>query len=117
MPATKRTSGKRPRNRGTRAALTIAAAVVVLFTFSSLVFHYFVNRPQSANYCGPLGYWLARGLDSVFGWFSLLGPILVAMLGVLYLRRGRSWRPFAGALVWSLCLFTLASILSYQVQL
>jgi S-DNA-T family DNA segregation ATPase FtsK/SpoIIIE len=117
MPATKRTSGKRSRNRGTRAALTIAAAIVVLFTFASLVFHYFVNRPASTNYCGPLGYWLAQGLDKTFGWFSLLGPILVAMLGILYLRRGKSWRPFTGALVWSLGLFTLASILSYQVHL
>jgi DNA segregation ATPase FtsK/SpoIIIE, S-DNA-T family len=114
MPATKRTSGKRSQNRGTRAALTIAAAIVVLFTFASLVFHYFVKSP---NYCGPLGHWLAHGLDTVFGWFSLLGPILVAMLGIMYLRRGKSWRPFTGTLVWCLGLFTLASLLSYQVHL
>jgi hypothetical protein len=115
MPATKRTSGKRSRNRGTRAALTIATAIVVLFTFASLVFHYFV--PRTANYCGPLGDVLAKGLDKVFGWFSLLGAILVALLGILYLRRGKSWRPFTGTLVWSSGLFTLASLLSYQVHL
>jgi S-DNA-T family DNA segregation ATPase FtsK/SpoIIIE len=115
--ATRRASSKGKRNRGTRAALTIAAAIVVLFTFASLVFHYFVNRPQSANYCGPLGYWLARGLDKVFGWSSLLGPILLAMLGILYLRRGKSWRPFTGALVWVASLSTLAALVSYQFRM
>jgi DNA segregation ATPase FtsK/SpoIIIE, S-DNA-T family len=115
MPATKR-SGKRSQNRGTRAALVIAAAIVVLFTFASLFFHYFINRPQSTNYCGPLGYWIACGLDAAFGWFSMLGPILVAMLGILYLRRGKSWRPFTGALVWSACLFLFAALASYQFR-
>ncbi len=115
--STKRSAKGRSSNRGARIALIIAAAIVILFTFASLFFHYFVNRPQSTNYCGPLGYWLARGLDAVFGWFSLLGPALLAMLGVLYLRRGKAWRPFTGALVWATGLFTLASILSYQVQL
>jgi S-DNA-T family DNA segregation ATPase FtsK/SpoIIIE len=117
MPATKRTSGKRSQSRGARAALVIAAAIVVLFTFASLIFHYFVNRPPSANYCGPLGYWLACWLDLAFGWFSLLGPVLLAMLGILYLRRGRTWRPFAGMLVWTTCLFTLAALVSYQFQM
>jgi DNA segregation ATPase FtsK/SpoIIIE, S-DNA-T family len=115
--AAKRTSNKKTSNRGTRAALTIAAAIVVLFTFGSLIFHYFVNRPVSTNYCGPLGYWLARGLDLVFGWFSLLGPVLLAMLGILYLRRGKSWRPFTGALAWTCCLFTLAALVSYQSRM
>jgi hypothetical protein len=116
MPA-KRASGKKKSGRGTRAALVIAAALVVVFTFASLVFHYFVNRPQNANYCGPLGYWLACGLDRVFGWFSLLGPVLVALFGVLYLRRGKTWRPFTGALVWSICLFTFASLASHQFRM
>jgi hypothetical protein len=111
---TKRTTGKRTPNRGARAALVIAAAIVVLFTFASLIFHYFVKSP---NYCGPLGDVLAKALDKVFGWFSLLGPILLAMLGILYLRRGKTWRPVTGALVWSAGLFTLASVLSYQVHL
>jgi DNA segregation ATPase FtsK/SpoIIIE-like protein len=115
--AAKRTPGRRSPNRGARAALAIAVAIVVLFTFASLIFHYFVNRPQSTNYCGPLGYWLARGLDTVFGWFSLLGPVLLAMLGVIYLRRGKSWRPFTGALVWTTCLFTLAALVSYQCRM
>ncbi len=115
--ATKRTPGKEKSNRGARIALIIAAGIVILFTFASLFFHYFINRPPSTNYCGPLGYWLARGLDRVFGWFSLLGPILLAMLGVLYLRRGKAWRPFTGALVWTAGWFALASLLSYQFQM
>jgi len=115
--AAKRTSGRGKRNRGTRAALVIAAAIVVLFTFASLIFHYFVNRPQSANYCGPLGHWLAHGLDTLFGWTSLFGPVLLAMFGILYLRRGKSWRPFTGALVWTVCLSTLAALVSYQFQM
>jgi len=112
--AAKRTSSKGTPNRGARAALVIAAAIVVLFTFASLIFHYFVKSP---NYCGPLGDVLAKALDLVFGWFSLLGPVLLAMLGVLYLRRGRSWRPFTGALVWTVFLFALAALGSYQLQL
>jgi len=111
-----RTSTKKQSSRSTRAALVIAAAIVVLFSFASLVFHYLVNRPPSDNYCGPLGCWLATGLDRVFGWFSLLGPVLVALLGILYLRRGKSWRPFTGALVLTACLFTLAALASYQFQ-
>jgi len=97
-------------------AIILAAAIAVLFTFASLFFHYFVNRPVSTNYCGPLGYWLASGLDILFGWFSLMGPVLVAMLGILYLRRGKSWRPFTGTLVWTFCLFTLASLMAYQFR-
>jgi len=115
--AAKRASGKGKQSRGTRAALAIAAAIVVLFAFASLAFHYFVNRPQSANYCGPLGYWLAHGLDVLFGWSSLFGPVLLAMLGILYLRRGKSWRAFTGALVWAVCLSLLAALVSYQVRL
>ncbi len=103
--------------RSGRIALVIAVSIIILFTFAALFFHYFVNRPPSTNYCGPLGYWLARGLDKVFGWFSLLGPVLLAMLGVLYLRRGKAWRPFTGALVWTAGLFALASLLSYQFQM
>ena len=103
--------------RSGRIALVIAVSIIILFTFAALFFHYFVNRPPSTNYCGPLGYWLARGLDKLFGWFSLLGPVLLAMLGVLYLRRGKAWRPFTGALVWTAGLFALASLLSYQFQM
>ena len=62
--AAKRAARKRTPNRGARAALVIAAAIVVLFTFASLIFHYFVKSP---NYCGPLGYWVAWGLDVAFG--------------------------------------------------
>ncbi|MBN2466496.1 DNA translocase FtsK 4TM domain-containing protein [candidate division WOR-3 bacterium] len=116
MPA-RRASGRKKSGRGTRTALVIAAAILVLFTFASLIFHYFVNRPQSTNYCGPLGYWLAHGLDMLFGWSSLFGPILLAMLGILYLRRGKPWRPFTGALVWTACLSTLAALVSYQFRM
>ena len=98
--------------RSGRIALVIAVSIVILFSFAALFFHYFVNRPPSTNYCGPLGYWLARGLDKVFGWFSLLGPILLAMLGVLYVRRGKAWRPFTGGLVWIFGLYTLVGLLS-----
>jgi S-DNA-T family DNA segregation ATPase FtsK/SpoIIIE len=112
--AAKRTSGKGSSSRGARAALIIAAAIVVLFTFASLIFHYFVKSP---NYCGPLGDVLAKTLDKVFGWFSLLGPVLLTLLGILYLRRGKTWRPFTGALVWTTCLFTLAALVSYQSRM
>ena len=47
--AAKRASGKGSQNRGRRAALIIAAGIVVLFTFASLIFHYFVNRPQETK--------------------------------------------------------------------
>ena len=115
--ATKRTPGKEKSNRGARIALIIAAAIVILFTFASLFFHYFVNRPPSTNYCGPLGYWLARGLDKVFGKASLFLPIVLALLGLVALRRGKGWRPLTAGLVWLAGLYTLAGLLSYQLHL
>jgi S-DNA-T family DNA segregation ATPase FtsK/SpoIIIE len=115
--AARRASRKGTPNRGARVAIILAAAIVVLFTFASLIFHYFVNRPQETNYCGPLGYWLARGLDTVLGWFSLLGPVLLALLGILYLRRRKAWRPFTGALFWTAGLFTFTALASYQSQM
>jgi DNA segregation ATPase FtsK/SpoIIIE-like protein len=115
--ATKRTPAKETSNRGARVALIIAAAIVILFTFASLFFHYFVNRPQSTNYCGPLGYWLARGLDKVFGKASLFLPIVLALLGLLGLRHGRGWRPLTAGFVWLAGLYTLVGLLSYQLHL
>jgi len=114
--ASKRTSGKRQPSRGVRAALIIAAAIVVLFTFASLVFHYFVNRPASANYCGPLGYWVARGLDVAFGVTSLFLPIVLALCGLLVLRRGKGWRPLSAALAWLLGFCLLVALLAYQLH-
>jgi S-DNA-T family DNA segregation ATPase FtsK/SpoIIIE len=103
--------------RNARVAVAAAAAIVILFTFASLVFHYLVNRPQSTNYCGPLGYWLARGLDKVFGKFSLFGPVVLAMLGLLLLRRGKGGRRFAASLVWLSGLYFFFGLLFYQFHL
>jgi hypothetical protein len=116
MP-TRRSPKKGKSERGTRIALIIAAAIVILFTFASLVFHYFVSRPPSTNYCGPLGYWLARDIDKVFGMASLFLPIVLALLGLLYLRRGKGWRPLTAAFVWLSGLYTLVALLSYQLHL
>jgi S-DNA-T family DNA segregation ATPase FtsK/SpoIIIE len=115
--STKRTAGKETSSRGARIALIIAAAIVMLFTFASLFFHYFINRPPSTNYCGPLGYWLARGIDKVFGKASLFLPIVLALLGLLALRRGRGWRPLTAGFVWLAGLCTLVGLLSYQLHL
>ncbi len=114
--AAKRTSRKGTSNRGARAALTIAAAILILFTFASLVFHYFVNRPASTNYCGPLGYWVARGLDVAFGVTSLFLPIVLALVGLLVLRRGKGWRPLSAALAWLLGFCLLVALLAYQLH-
>ncbi len=112
--ATKRTPGKEKSNRGARIALIIAAAIVILFTFASLFFRYFVKSP---NYCGPLGDVLARTLDKVFGKASLFLPVVLALFGLLALRRGKGWRPLTAGLVWLAGLFTLAGLLSYQLHL
>jgi S-DNA-T family DNA segregation ATPase FtsK/SpoIIIE len=111
--AAKRAARKRAPNRGARAALVIAAAIVVLFTFASLIFHYFVKSP---NYCGPLGHWVACGLDAAFGVTSLLLPILLALFGLLLLRRGKGWRPLSAALAWLLGFCLLVAVLAYQLQ-
>jgi len=111
--AAKRAARKKAPNRGARAALVIAAAIVVLFTFASLIFHYFVKSP---NYCGPLGHWVAGGLDVAFGVTSLLLPILLALFGLLVLRRGKGWRPLSAALAWLLGLCLFIAVLAHQLQ-
>jgi len=113
----KRTTPSSSSNRGARIALIIAAAIVILFTFASLVCHYFVNRPPSTNYCGPLGYWLARGLDKPFGKTSLLIPILLVVVGLLYLRRGKGWRTWGAGLAWLVGLYVLVGLFSYQTHM
>jgi len=114
---TRRGPKKARSDRGARIALIIAAAIIILFTFASLIFHYFVNRPPSTNYCGPLGYWLARNMDRTFGKASLFVPIVLALLGLLYLRRGKGWRPFSAGFVWLSGLYLLVALLSYQLHL
>jgi len=112
--STKRKNGS--SNRGARVALVIAAAIVILFTFASLVFHYFVNRPASTNYCGPLGGKVGLGLDKPFGKSSLLIPVVLTLLGLLYLLRGKGWRRLSAGLAWLAGLYLLAALLAYQLH-
>jgi S-DNA-T family DNA segregation ATPase FtsK/SpoIIIE len=113
MPPRQRSSA-RP-NPGTRIALGIAAAVVVLFTAASLVCHYFINRPPSTNFCGPLGWWLARGLDFLVGKSSLLLPFIIGLAALLWFRPGRHWRRLTAILLGTAALLVFAALASYHL--
>jgi S-DNA-T family DNA segregation ATPase FtsK/SpoIIIE len=103
--------------RSTTAALAVAGSAMALFTLASLTCHYFINRPPQANYCGPLGFWLARLLDAVIGKSSLLAPLAFALAAFLWLGRGRHWRKPTAALVGYAGVFLLLSVLSYHLRL
>ena len=112
--------GKRkPENNGTNRNAVLATAigvgVVVLFTLASLVCHFFINRPPSTNYCGPLGFWLARGLDTAFGKSGLLLPFILALAAFLWLSRGKHGRRLTALLLWTASVLVAVGLLSYHL--
>ena len=111
----KRKSENKGTSRNTVLATAIGVGVVVLFTLASLVCHFFVNRPPSTNYCGPLGFWLARGLDTAFGKSSLLLPLIFALAAFLWLARGRHGRRLTALLLWTAGVLVAVGLLSYHL--
>ena len=59
---------------------------------------------------------MARGLDVAFGVTSLFLPIVLALVGLLVLRRGKGWRPLSAALAWLLGFCLLVALLAYQLH-
>lgn len=98
-----------------RFAIVIAVAVLVLFAAASLVCHYFINRPASTNYCGPLGWWLARGLDFLLGKSSLGLPFAIVLAAALWFGSAKNWRRLVALLVGAAALFLGLALVSYQL--
>jgi S-DNA-T family DNA segregation ATPase FtsK/SpoIIIE len=82
---------------------------------ASLVCHYVVNRPPSTNYCGPLGFWLARALDAAFGKASLLGAVGLIAAGLLWLTRKKDRSRLVGPILFGSALLCLLALLSYHL--